>query len=180
MIELLTGSPPYKNLPKEQAICKIVDNEKPPYPPAISSDLQKFLDLCFVRDPEKRATIKDLLQHPWIMGNIRNYKNKKNSVNYSKDPSTINDLYDVLRSFNKTVNDTDFTQRLYSYSLLPSFPSSFPISSFPLLAPFPSFFILLPFILYFLFLFLHVPNLYLFIISILSFPPIPSLQQEGL
>lgn len=37
VLELLSGSPPYRHLRPEQAMIKIIENDHPPYPPNISS-----------------------------------------------------------------------------------------------------------------------------------------------
>ena len=71
VLELLTGSPPYKELRKEQAICKILESESPPdYPSNLSKELVQFLNCCFQKEPSKRSSVKQLLNHPWILTNL--------------------------------------------------------------------------------------------------------------
>ena len=68
VVELGTGKPPWSD--KENAYAAmyfIANSEDPPgYPPNFSQDGTDFLDQCFVRDPENRSNIADLLQHPWL------------------------------------------------------------------------------------------------------------------
>jgi serine/threonine protein kinase len=65
-VELLTGKPPYFDLPPMRALFKIVQDEYPPLPPNISPAMLDFLMLCFQKDPNRRINAKDLLKHPWL------------------------------------------------------------------------------------------------------------------
>lgn len=99
VIELLTGAPPYRSLPKEVAICKITENIFPPLPAGISGELRNFLFTCFNRDPEKRATTKELLSHPWISCNTPKPKRVD-----AGDDEVYEDINDVLCCYNKSVD----------------------------------------------------------------------------
>lgn len=67
IIEMITGKPPYAGTPAVTAIYKIASsNEPPPLPDGISDSLRDFLSKCFVVDPAKRASVAELLQHPFI------------------------------------------------------------------------------------------------------------------
>ncbi|KAA6404394.1 MAG: putative Cytokinesis protein sepH [Streblomastix strix] len=66
IIEMLTGSPPYFSLPPMVALYKIATDDHPPVPPGISSYLEDFLLKCFRKEPELRATGKQLMQHQWL------------------------------------------------------------------------------------------------------------------
>lgn len=66
LLELLTGKPPYSDLSPEEAIKKILEDERPPFPSSLSPDLEEFLGSCFVRDPGQRPTAEKLLQKPWV------------------------------------------------------------------------------------------------------------------
>lgn len=65
-IELLTSQPPYYELQPVQALFKIVQDQRPPLPQGISDLLQDFLKQCFQKNPKRRPSAKDLLEHPWI------------------------------------------------------------------------------------------------------------------
>jgi len=39
---------------------------EPPIPASIGGDLRDFLELCFIKDPEKRPAAVVLFEHPWI------------------------------------------------------------------------------------------------------------------
>jgi len=76
-VELLTGQPPYFNLPTMSALYKICEDEHPPIHEDFSQELQDFLiNGCFVKDPVLRPTAEMLLEHPWITG-----KKKANVIN---------------------------------------------------------------------------------------------------
>lgn len=66
VIELLTGTPPFFDANPMSALYKMVQQEHPPFPEGISPELTDFLVECFQRDPSKRATAGQLLQHAWL------------------------------------------------------------------------------------------------------------------
>jgi serine/threonine protein kinase len=70
VIELLTGSPPYYEMPPLAALYKVVKEERPPFPDSITPECESFLELCFQKDPAKRPSAAALLQHPWIQKNV--------------------------------------------------------------------------------------------------------------
>jgi serine/threonine protein kinase len=89
IIELLTGQPPYFNLELYGAMFRIVSDEHPPLPEGISETLYDFFKKCFVKDPEKRSTARELLRHPWIISPNKNFptpimikENKENKENF--------------------------------------------------------------------------------------------------
>ena len=57
---------------KKKLFCLLTDeNEAPPHcnnPQKYSPELNDFLRRCLQKDPKKRATTKELLQHPWLNG----------------------------------------------------------------------------------------------------------------
>ena len=64
IIELMTGEPPFYAMPPMSAMYHIAESETlPPFPEKISPELVKFLTVCFERDPEKRPSAEQLLQH---------------------------------------------------------------------------------------------------------------------
>ncbi|GAB4844259.1 MAP3K epsilon protein kinase 1 [Ancistrocladus abbreviatus] len=66
VIELLTCVPPYYDLQPMPALFRIVQDEHPPIPDGLSSDMADFLRLCFKKDARQRPDAKTLLSHPWI------------------------------------------------------------------------------------------------------------------
>ncbi|KAK9453793.1 kinase-like domain-containing protein [Dipodascopsis uninucleata] len=66
IIELITGKPPYHDLEQMQALYRIVNDEFPPFPDSISTELRDFLVKCFNKDPLERNSATDLLRHAWI------------------------------------------------------------------------------------------------------------------
>jgi mitogen-activated protein kinase kinase kinase len=85
ILEMATGRRPWANLDNEGAIMWNIAGGNPPQLPTKDqlSDLGiDFLKKCFVKDPVKRCTAAELLQHEWIM-KIRNQ--------VAIDPSTPSD-----------------------------------------------------------------------------------------
>mmetsp|Transcript_12347 Transcript_12347/g.30397 ORF Transcript_12347/g.30397 Transcript_12347/m.30397 type:complete len:1026 (+) Transcript_12347:119-3196(+) len=68
IIELLTGQPPYFELPMMSACFRIVQDDHPPLPPRISEDCKAFLMSCFQKDPQRRLHASVLLKHEWLKG----------------------------------------------------------------------------------------------------------------
>lgn len=74
ILEMATGRRPWANLDNEWAIMYNIAQGNPPQLPSpdqLSPQGIDFLKRCFVRDPKKRGTALELLQHEWIM-TIRN------------------------------------------------------------------------------------------------------------
>jgi mitogen-activated protein kinase kinase kinase len=73
ILEMATGRRPWASLDNEWAIMYNIAQGNPPQLPSLeqlSAQGIEFLDKCFVRDPNRRASAAELLQHEWIM-NIR-------------------------------------------------------------------------------------------------------------
>jgi serine/threonine protein kinase len=73
IIELITGKPPYFDLPQISALYKIVQDDHPPLPDGVSSTLLDFLLQCFKKEPAMRKSASELLAHAWL-------KNPKNHL----------------------------------------------------------------------------------------------------
>lgn len=85
ILEMATGRRPWGYLDNEWAIMYNIAQGNPPNLPTtdqLSPQGIDFLSKCFIRDPRKRASAAELLQHEWIMA-IRNQ--------VSIDPSTPSD-----------------------------------------------------------------------------------------
>ncbi|RMD40231.1 hypothetical protein DV735_g4879, partial [Chaetothyriales sp. CBS 134920] len=70
ILEMATGRCPWASLDNEWAIMYNIAQGNPPQLPApeqLSEPGIDFLRKCFERDPAKRATAPELLQHPWIL-----------------------------------------------------------------------------------------------------------------
>ena len=70
ILEMATGRRPWASLDNEWAIMYNIAQGNPPQMPAsdqLSMQGIDFLKSCFVRDPKKRASAAELLQHEWIM-----------------------------------------------------------------------------------------------------------------
>ncbi|KAI6783714.1 MAP kinase kinase kinase-like protein [Emericellopsis cladophorae] len=74
ILEMATGRRPWANLDNEWAIMYNIAQGNPPQLPSqehLSWSGIDFLKRCFARDPKRRSSAKELLQHEWIM-TIRN------------------------------------------------------------------------------------------------------------
>ncbi|KAJ5047474.1 uncharacterized protein L3040_003298 [Drepanopeziza brunnea f. sp. 'multigermtubi'] len=70
ILEMATGRRPWASLDNEWAIMYNIAQGNPPQLPSIeqlSPEGIDFLKRCFIRDPKKRASAAELLQHEWIM-----------------------------------------------------------------------------------------------------------------
>ncbi|BEJ10277.1 hypothetical protein CcaverHIS641_0703120 [Cutaneotrichosporon cavernicola] len=66
IIELITGKPPYSDVPNSMTVLfRIVEDPMPPMPET-SLELQDFLKLCFVKEPALRPTAAMLFEHEWV------------------------------------------------------------------------------------------------------------------
>ena len=68
VIEMVDGEPPFFNEPPLQAMRRIRDMPPPKLKNVskVSPNLLGFLEKMLVRDPSKRATASELLQHPFL------------------------------------------------------------------------------------------------------------------
>lgn len=85
ILEMASGRRPWASLDNEWAIMYNIAQGNPPQlptPDQLSEQGLDFLKRCFVRDPKRRASAAELLQHEWIM-QIRSQ--------VSIDPSTPSD-----------------------------------------------------------------------------------------
>lgn len=69
VIEMIDGQPPYLNETPLKALYLIATTGKPKIKDRskLSSELCSFLDKCLEVDVEKRATAKELLEHPFLL-----------------------------------------------------------------------------------------------------------------
>lgn len=70
VLEMATGRRPWANLDNEWAIMYNIAQGNPPALPTqdqLSPSGIDFLNRCFARDPKKRSSAVELLQHEWIM-----------------------------------------------------------------------------------------------------------------
>nr|CAG4714090.1 unnamed protein product [Naegleria fowleri] len=68
IVEMYTGRPPFSEYTTAAAVMFHIaaSTEMPSFPDFVSEGCKKFLARCFIRDPNKRATVDDLLNDPWI------------------------------------------------------------------------------------------------------------------
>ncbi|KFM24400.1 Mitogen-activated protein kinase kinase 2 [Auxenochlorella protothecoides] len=70
LLEAVTGKYPYDaSAGVMQLMVQVMEEECPlPAPGAVSPACRSFLAACLARDPTKRASIEELLRHPWVAG----------------------------------------------------------------------------------------------------------------
>ena len=89
VLEMATGRRPWASLDNEWAIMyNIAQGNTPQMPSAdqLSELGIDFLKKCFVRDPSRRSSAAELLQHEWIM-TIKNQVSLDSSSSSSETPS---------------------------------------------------------------------------------------------
>ncbi|KAI0343070.1 hypothetical protein BDW22DRAFT_1428512 [Trametopsis cervina] len=70
VIELLTGRPPYGEIPNTMSVMfRIVEDDMPPLPEGASDLLRDFLKQCFQKDPKMRPDAEMLCEHEWLRQN---------------------------------------------------------------------------------------------------------------
>eukprot|EP00457_Paulinella_chromatophora_P005908 gb/GEZN01005926.1/.p1 GENE.gb/GEZN01005926.1/~~gb/GEZN01005926.1/.p1 ORF type:complete len:467 (+),score=87.63 gb/GEZN01005926.1/:210-1610(+) len=67
-IEMAVGEPPHSNVHPMRAIFMIPTSDPPtlPNPEKWGADFNNFLEICLVKNPEKRPSASDLFSHPFI------------------------------------------------------------------------------------------------------------------
>ena len=118
IVQLLTTRPPYYEFEPMAAMFRIVTDDCPPLPSWISEHLKNFLLKCFTKDPAKRPSAKELLQHPWITTpNKKLVKKFINENNNSSIPINLinewkNNYRNILASGNSSQNDRTPSQNI--------------------------------------------------------------------
>ena len=118
IIQLLTTRPPYYEFEPMAAMFRIVTDDCPPLPTGISDHLKNFLLKCFTKDPAKRPSAKELLQHPWITTpNKKLVKKFINENNNSSIPINLinewkNNYRHILASGNSSQIDRTTSQNI--------------------------------------------------------------------
>ena len=72
IIELVSGHPPYWELPALSAMFHIVQDGEVPLPESLSLSpaCRDFLGECFRKEPSFRKSAAELAAHPWITSNV--------------------------------------------------------------------------------------------------------------
>ena len=118
IVQLLTTRPPYYEFEPMAAMFRIVTDDCPPLPTGISDHLKNFLLKCFTKDPAKRPSAKELLQHPWITTpNKKLVKKFINENNNSSIPINLinewkNNYRHILASGNSSQIDRTTSQNI--------------------------------------------------------------------
>ncbi|KAG1172947.1 hypothetical protein G6F70_007954 [Rhizopus microsporus] len=112
LIELVTGKPPYSDLLAMSAMFRIVEDDYPPLPDHISEDMRNFLLRCFQKNPEERASSKELQQHEWIIKNLK--IKQKNVLNGSNDTSSCHPTEEVQANKAASVTNASELEQYYS------------------------------------------------------------------
>lgn len=97
VLEMATGKPPWQslNLRTPVALINWVKRTKgpPPLPENLSNPLTQFLVRCFERDPNKRASAKELLSDPFVANRHRTVLKSSSSK-----ADSVSDIENLSRS----------------------------------------------------------------------------------
>ncbi|EJD47951.1 hypothetical protein AURDEDRAFT_102129, partial [Auricularia subglabra TFB-10046 SS5] len=75
VVELLTGKPPYADIPNGLSVMfHIVEDDTPPIPDDCSALMKDFLMQCFHKDPAMRPSAEVLFEHEWLRVNWEHHK----------------------------------------------------------------------------------------------------------
>ncbi|KAK3129970.1 hypothetical protein QOZ80_6BG0487250 [Eleusine coracana subsp. coracana] len=100
VIEMATGKPPWSQQYQEVALLFHVGTTKshPPIPEHLSPEAKDFLLKCLQKEPELRSTASDLLQHPFVTGELDNLQsvNRAAHKETSVDKIPAHDMPNVL------------------------------------------------------------------------------------
>lgn len=82
VIEVAEGEPPLAETAVMDVISLIPENPPPKFktPYKWSDNLKDFLSQCLIKDPKKRPTSVELLDHPFLMTEVERAKQNKNEV----------------------------------------------------------------------------------------------------
>ncbi|KAM5574321.1 mitogen-activated protein kinase kinase kinase 17-like [Rosa sericea] len=92
VIEMATGRPPWAAEISDPiaAVLKIAcSNERPQFPRQFSSEGSDFLEKCLERDPKRRWSAEQLLNHPFVSGNPMRVSRKGETCSPA---STLDDI----------------------------------------------------------------------------------------
>ncbi|OMO92276.1 hypothetical protein COLO4_17690 [Corchorus olitorius] len=95
VIEMATGKPPWSDefTNPAAAILKIAcSNDKPLFPSKFSKKGLDFLSKCLERNPKRRWTAEELLEHPFILGKKSSARDITRIDDGSCSPSSILDI----------------------------------------------------------------------------------------
>lgn len=96
LIEMATGLPPWAEIQDHNKIVFRIRtaHESPPLPRHLSNEAIHFLTMCFERDPARRPSAEDLMQHPFLQNCVPSNEDEKScavrtslQVNYAADAS---------------------------------------------------------------------------------------------
>ncbi|KAI8047361.1 uncharacterized protein B0P05DRAFT_566249 [Gilbertella persicaria] len=94
IVQMATGRRPWSTLENEWSVMYHVVTGHPPLPDAsqLSSPGIDFLKKCFVRDPNKRPTAEELLNHPWITSYLDSYNEESQLPPPTQEGETAEDI----------------------------------------------------------------------------------------
>jgi serine/threonine protein kinase len=76
------------------ALFRIVQDDKPPFPPNISDELASFLTQCFQKDPVQRASAESLLKHKFFL----KYRTDDSNNSTKARGETFNEVENMIRA----------------------------------------------------------------------------------
>ncbi|KAL3694528.1 hypothetical protein R1sor_008179 [Riccia sorocarpa] len=70
VLEMLTGSPPFRDQPLDEGLWRVTHNEPPHIPADLPDDAKDFIHQCLATDHSKRPSATELLEHRFLNGGL--------------------------------------------------------------------------------------------------------------
>ncbi|CAJ1963800.1 unnamed protein product [Sphenostylis stenocarpa] len=118
VIEMATGTPPWAHDVSNpvSAVLKIAHGDAiPPFPPHFSKEGLDFLSKCLQRDPSKRSTAEQLLNHPFVTSTPSHQRNASSPASVL-DVHNFKDTCDIDEFETSEGNDFSITNTFASYN----------------------------------------------------------------
>ena len=98
-IEMVSGNPPWSNFSREaKAVLKLIAQpDNLPGVPECSEHLESFITCCLQREPKMRPTVRQLLSHPFITGELVTSMGQEEQIYDDTLPSLLSSKKEGLR-----------------------------------------------------------------------------------
>lgn len=141
VIELLTGRPPYGDIPNAMTVMfRIVEDNCPPIPERFSDPLVAFLKECFHKDPAQRPSAEQLFEHEWLKSHwgLNKDLRPQDSIPFLRRVSADLQKNDAARHLITSLDLVDVSSPVSEFARVDGGPDDVAVSSSPGQNPFAS------------------------------------------